>query len=94
MAGPARIFQRSKNAMQSGKARAGEWVLEFESRRRKRADPLTGWSGGAETQEQIRLTFPTLDAAKAYAERYGLDYHLVPPVQPRLKLQSYADNFR
>ena len=26
----ARIFQRSKNAMQSGKARADEWVLEFE----------------------------------------------------------------
>ena len=94
MAGPVRIFQRSKNAMQSGKARAGEWVLEFESRRAKRPDPLTGWSGGAETQEQVRLTFPTLDAAKGYAERYGIDYHIVPPAQPRLKLQAYADNFR
>lgn len=94
MAGPARLFQRSKNAMQSGKARAGEWVLEFESRRAKRPDPLTGWSGGAETREQIRLTFPSLDAAKGYAERYGIDYHFVPPAEPRLKLQSYADNFR
>lgn len=90
----ARIFQRSKNAMQSGRARAGEWVLEFESARRKRPDPLTGWSGGAETVEQVRLAFPTLDAATAYAERYGLDYHLVPPSEPKLKLQSYADNFR
>jgi len=90
----ARLFQRSKNAMQSGKARAGLWVLEFESGRRKRPDPLTGWSGGAETQEQVRLTFPTLEAAQAYAEREGIHVHLVAPAEPRLRLQAYADNFR
>ena len=69
-------------------------MLEFESSRPKRPDPLTGWSGGAETQEQIRLTFPSVEAAQAYAERAGIDYHVVPPAQPRFKLQSYADNFR
>ena len=90
----ARIYQRSKNAMQSGRARAGDWVLEFESLSRKRPDPLTGWSGGADTQEQVRLTFPTLEAAKAYAGRAGVDFHVVPPAEPKLKLQSYADNFR
>lgn len=90
----ALIYQRSKNAMQSGKARAGEWVLEFESGRRKRPDPLTGWSGGADPQEQVRLAFPDLEAAKAYAERAGVVYHLVLPSPPQLKLQSYADNFR
>jgi hypothetical protein len=91
----ARIFQRSRNAMQSGKARAGLWVLEFESGRRKRPDPLTGWSGGAETQEQVRLTFPTLEAAQAYAARERIDAHVVlPPAEPKLKLQAYADNFR
>lgn len=80
--------------MQSGKARVGEWVLEFESERRKRPDPLTGWSGGADTQAQISLSFPTLDEALAYAAREGVDYHLVPPSEPRLKLRAYADNFR
>jgi hypothetical protein len=90
----ARIYQRYRNAMQSGKARTGEWVLEFESRRPKRPDPLTGWSGGAETQEQVKLIFPTVEAAQAYAERSGVDYHVVPPARPTLKLQSYADNFR
>jgi hypothetical protein len=90
----ARIFQRSKNAMQSGKARYDQWVLQFESKRRKRPDPLTGWSGGAETQEQVVLAFPTLEAAKAYCEREGIDYHVVPPTQPKLRLQSYADNFK
>ena len=90
----ARIYQRAKNAMQSGKARAEQWVLEFESARPRRPDPLTGWSGGAETQEQVRLTFPTLEAAQGYAMREGIDAHVVPASQPKLKLQSYADNFR
>jgi len=92
---PARIYQRYKNAMQSGRARTDEWVLEFESRRRKRPDPLTGWAGGAETQEQVRLTFPTLEAAAAYAARERIDAHVLPaPPQPKLKIQAYADNFR
>ena len=90
----ARIFQRSKNAMQSGKARADEWVLQFESHRPHTPDPLTGWSGGGDTQSQVTLAFPTAEAAIAYAEREGIPYHYVPPAERKLRLQSYADNFR
>ena len=90
----ARIFQEAKNAMQSGRAREGRWVLEFESGTPRRPDPLTGWSGGADTQSQVTLTFDTLEAAKAYADRHGIDYHVLPPAGRKLRLQSYADNFR
>ena len=90
----ARIYQESKNALQSGKARAGRWILEFESGSPRRPDPLTGWAGGWDTQTQVRLTFPTLEAAQAYAEREGVAAHVVPAPQAKLKLQSYADNFR
>ena len=90
----ARIFQRSKNALQSGRARASEWVLQFESHQARQPDPLTGWAGGADTQTQVRLSFKTLDEAKAYAEREGVPYHVVPPSESTLKIQSYADNFR
>ena len=90
----ARIYQRQKNGMQSGKARAGQWVLEFESGSRRRPDPLMGWSGGADTQSQVQLVFPSLEAAKAYADREGVDAHVVPPAPTKLKLQSYADNFK
>jgi hypothetical protein len=90
----ARLFQRSKNAMQSGKAREGEWVLEFESSSRRRPDPLMGWSGGADTQAQVALTFATLEEAKGYADRHGIDYHLIPPAPRKLRIQSYADNFK
>jgi hypothetical protein len=90
----ARIFQRSRSAMQSGKARADEWVLQFESARPRRPDPLMGWSGGADTQSQVTIAFPTLEAARAYADKYAIAAHLVPPPPKKLRLQSYADNFR
>lgn len=91
---PARIFQRTKPAMQSGKARTDEWVLEFEQSEARRADPLMGWTGSGDTQSQVTLTFPTKEAAKEYAERYGITarIHATPPKS--LKLQAYADNFR
>ena len=90
----ARIYQRIKNSMSSGKARTNEWVLEFEPEIAQRPDPLTGWAGGGDVSTQIRLPFPTVDAAKAYAERMGMPYHVVPAPQKKLKLQAYADNFR
>ncbi|MBA2918412.1 ETC complex I subunit [Sphingomonas sp. MAH-20] len=90
----ARIFQRPKNATQSGRARTDEWVLEFLSREKVPVDPLTGWNGQADTQAQVKVVFPTLAAAQAYADRRGVSYHVVPAPQPKLKLQAYADNFR
>ena len=90
----ARIFQRLKNAMQSGKARADEWVLQFESHRPHRPDPLTGWSGGADTQSQVSISFDSLDDARRYAEKYNISYHVVPPAERKMRIQSYADNFR
>ena len=90
----ARIFQRPKNATQSGRAGTDLWVLEYLSSTAQAADPLTGWNGQADTQAQVRLTFPTLAAAQAYAEKKGVSAHVVPSPQPKLKLQAYADNFR
>ncbi|MBA4163526.1 MAG: ETC complex I subunit [Erythrobacter sp.] len=90
----ARIYQRPKNAMQSGKARTQEWVLEFEQSEARRPDPLMGWTGSGDTQAQVILNFPSMEAAQAYAAKYGIParVHATPP--KALKLQAYADNFR
>jgi hypothetical protein len=93
MSSTARIYQRPKNAMQSGRARTDRWVLEFDPGE-QRADPLTGWAGSGDTRNQLRLNFPTLEAAQDYARREGIDFHVVPAPQRKLKLQAYADNFR
>ncbi|MFA5988934.1 MAG: ETC complex I subunit [Sphingomonas sp.] len=90
----ARIYQRPKNAMQSGRARTQTWLLEFDPAEAKKPDPLTGWAGSGDTRGQLRLSFPTLEAATAYATREGLAYHVVPAPARTLKLQTYADNFR
>ena len=90
----ARIYQRPKNAMQSGRARTKDWVLDFAPAEAKLADPLTGWAGSGDTRDQVRLSFPTQEAAIAYAEREGLAFTVVAAPTRTLKLQSYADNFR
>lgn len=91
---PARIFQRPKNAMQSGKALLGQWILEFAPAEARKADPLMGWTGSGDTQSQVQLKFASQAEAEAYAARYGIEaeVHSTPP--RRLKIQAYADNFR
>ena len=90
----ARIFQRPKNAMQSGKALGDTWILEFIPAEAMRPDPLMGWAGSGDMQKQVSLRFGSCEEAQAYAERYGIEarIHRTPP--RRLKLQAYADNFR
>jgi hypothetical protein len=90
----ARIYQRPKNAMQSGRANTDRWVLEFEPAEAKQPDPLTGWAGSGDTREQVKLGFPSLAAAQAYAEREGLAFTVIPAPTRTLKLQTYADNFK
>ena len=90
----ARIFQLTKAVNQSGSAKAGKWVLEFESQARKRPDPLTGWSGGADTQSQVSINFDSLEDATRYAEKNDIAYHVIPPAGRKMRIQSYADNFR
>ena len=90
----ARIFQNPKNAMQSGRARTDAWRLEFEPAEAKRPDPLTGWAGSGDTRGQVRLGFPTCEAAIAYAEREGFAFTVIAAPERKLKLQAYADNFR
>lgn len=90
----ARISELERKTTQSGRANAGKWLLEFERREGQRPDPLTGWNGSGDTNPQVRLIFPTKDAAIAYCERHGIDFHVLPARPARLKVQAYADNFR
>ena len=90
----ARIYQPPKTAMQSGTVGTHDWVLAFESADRRRADPLMGWIGSADTQQQVVLRFPTRDEAVAYAEKSGLAYEIELSQARVVKPKAYADNFR
>ena len=90
----ARIFQRIKSSTSSGTANLQLWMLEYERSEAERPDPLTGWAGSGDTRTQVKLSFESCEAAKAYAEREGIAFHIVPSPASKLKLQTYADNFR
>ncbi|WP_353218246.1 NADH dehydrogenase ubiquinone Fe-S protein 4 [Sandarakinorhabdus sp.] len=90
----ARLYQRPKHAMQSGHARTGEWLLEFERDDRMRADPLTGWTGSGFTAGQIQLRFASEAAALAYAQTNDLTVEIVRLAPKTLRIQAYSDNFR
>lgn len=90
----ARIYQIQKNALQSGKALTHKWMLEYAPAEAKKPDPLTGWAGSGDTQQQVKLSFPSEEAARAYADRKGVAYTVITTAPKTLKLQAYADNFR
>jgi hypothetical protein len=89
----ARIYRPAKTATQSGRAKTLRWVLEMEPRSPKAADPLCGWIGSDDTEQQIQLRFPTREAAIAYARRQGIDYRLHEAHERMVRPKSYADNF-
>jgi hypothetical protein len=78
--------------MQSGHAKTDEWVLEFESKSNRKPEPLMGWTTG-DTLGQVRLKFPSLDEAKAYAKKQGLTVTVLPPRARKVKPRNYVDNF-
>ncbi|MEB3415332.1 ETC complex I subunit [Alteriqipengyuania sp. WL0013] len=88
------IYQRPQSAMQSGKAKTDQWILEFEQSEARGSDPLMGWTSSGDTQTQVVLKFPSLDAAKAYADKHEIAVRVHQPPKKTLKLQAYADNFR
>ena len=90
----ARIHRPAKTAMQSGRAKTHEWVLEFEPGAAPRRDPLMGWSGAGDTREQVRLGFASEQEAIDFARRKGIEVTIDKPASPTIRIKSYADNFR
>ncbi len=88
-----RIYRPAKTAMQSGMANSEAWVLEFEPEDAVTPDPLMGWSGSADTGQQVRLRFDTVQEAVAYAERHGCEYTVATPKKRRFRAKTYAENF-
>jgi len=90
----ARIYKPTRTAMQQGRRKTHDWVLDYEPELPRRHDPLMGWTSSGDTRQQVRLYFETREAAVAYADKHGIDYTVREPQERRIRLQAYADNFR
>ncbi len=88
----AKIYQPAKNAMQSGKAEKS-WLLEYIPATPFVIDGLMGWSGMQDTLREIRLKFPSKEAAIAYATKKKLNFEVFEPLAAAERRKAYADNF-
>ena len=68
------IYKPAPSPMTSGRARAQRWTLRFERRSAPYIEPLMGWTGDGDPLSQVELSFPSAEAAIAYARRQGLQY--------------------
>jgi hypothetical protein len=89
----ARIYRPSKTAMQSGKAKTGDWILEFEPEAARKIEPLMGYTSSTDTKQQVKLRFPSAEAAVAYCERNGIPHLVQQPHDAKRRRASYSDNF-
>ena len=72
------IYLNLKNPMQSGKAREGQWILEYEKKEKSFIDPVMGWSAGSETlATQVKMNFCTQDAAIKYAKQNNVNFTVI-----------------
>jgi NADH dehydrogenase len=87
------IYRPSRSATQIGTRGTHGWILEFEPTRRPTMDFLMGWTGGGDTDSQVRLRFPDRDSAERFARAQGLEATVIDRPQPPLRPRSYAANF-
>ena len=88
-----RIYQPAKTATQSGLAKTKKWVLEYERAYPKSQFALTGWTSARDMNRQVRLQFPTKEAAVSYAEHEQLLYSIMEPKLRVRKPKNYSNNF-
>ena len=90
----ARIYRPAKTAMQSGKAKTQDWVLEFEPADARRSEPVMGWTVTGDTAgSQVQLWFESKDEAVRYADQHGIAFQVIDPKPAKRIIKAYADNF-
>jgi hypothetical protein len=85
----AKIFIPTKTAMQSGRGKLKDWILEFETRD-PQTNVLMGWESSDDTLKEVRLKFSSKEKAVEYAEANNIDYKVIEPKQKTFVIKSVA----
>ena len=88
----AKIYIPAKTAMQSGRSKQKNWILEFETKDNK-INPLMGWESSTDTLNEVLLKFTSKEKAIEYAKKNSINYRIIEPKKRKFVLKSYADNF-
>ena len=88
----AKIYIPSKTAMQSGRGKQKNWILEFETKD-SRINPLMGWESSTDTLGEVVLKFSSKEKAVEFAKNNSISYKLIEPKKKVFVIKSYAENF-
>lgn len=89
----AKIYQPSKTAMQSGRAKTHTWVLEYIPQASMKPESLMGWNSMQDTMQEVRLKFATAEEAITYAKAKQIAYEVIQPHASHVPPKQYAANF-
>ncbi|MBI1300463.1 MAG: oxidoreductase [Alphaproteobacteria bacterium] len=89
-----KIYKPSKNAMQSGRAKTENWILEYETETPRDNEPLMGWISSEDTLNQVQLKFKSQEDAVSFANKKNWNYVVLPEQKRRVKPRNYTDNFK
>ena len=88
----ANIYIPTKTAMQSGRGKLKDWILEFETRD-PQTNTLMGWESSDDTLKEVKLRFPTKEKAIEYATANDIEHKVIEPKQKKFVIKSYEENF-
>ncbi|KAH9969772.1 ETC complex I subunit conserved region-domain-containing protein [Russula dissimulans] len=90
-----RIYQPTRNTMQSGGAKGKRWRLDWDtlSGGGRWENPLMGWASSADYVQGTRLSFRSKEDAIHFSEKQGWDYYVQQPSQIKIPPKNYAENF-
>ncbi|WP_407183339.1 NADH dehydrogenase ubiquinone Fe-S protein 4 [Bradyrhizobium centrosematis] len=86
------ISRASPSTLTTARPRKEQWKLRFERRSPLRCEPLMGWTEDDDPLAQVELTFPSAEAAMAYARRQGLQYSIIGSIAHPPQLQLVRDD--
>ncbi|EGN98238.1 Ndufs4, NADH dehydrogenase Fe-S protein 4 [Serpula lacrymans var. lacrymans S7.3] len=90
-----RIFQPTRNTMQSGSGKTERWRIDWEILQGagRWENPLMGWASSADYMQGTRLSFRSKEDAVHFAEKQGWDYYVQTPSIKRIPPKNYSENY-
>ena len=86
----AKIYKPAKTSMQSGLGKTRKWVFEYQKQKDLIREPLMGWTGSQDTNEQVKLLFDDVDQAINYAKKNNIEYEVIPEIEKKNIGVSYT----
>lgn len=88
-----RIYQPSKNPMQSGRKKTTSWIIAFEKVAPERPSSPMGWLSSRDMNQELTLIFPSLLKAVEHAKLQGWKYKVCVSPSVKIRPKAYENNF-